>query len=168
MLCQECKKNPATVHMTKIVNGEKTELHLCSECAQDHQELAFSMNFEPDFSIHKYLAGLLGAAATPPETVVAPECPDCGFSFAQFGELGKFGCSSCYDTFDQELEPLIRRIQGATQHTGKIPKRAGGMLGVKREIEGLQAQLQQAVRDEAYEKAAELRDSIRDLETKLQ
>ncbi|MFA4858263.1 MAG: AAA family ATPase [Candidatus Margulisiibacteriota bacterium] len=33
MLCDECKKNPASVHVTKIVNGRKIAKHLCSSCA---------------------------------------------------------------------------------------------------------------------------------------
>ena len=35
MLCQRCKKNPATVHLTDIVNNEKHETHLCDQCAQE-------------------------------------------------------------------------------------------------------------------------------------
>ncbi len=168
MFCQECQKRPATVHMTRIVNNTKTELHLCSECARSHQELALSMNFEPSFSIHKFLAGLLGTSSFPTEPVASPECSNCGINFAKFGEIGRFGCSRCYRTFNEGLEPLIRRVQGTTQHTGKVPRRAGGKLGVKREIEKLKTQLRQAVREEAYERAAELRDSIRALENKLQ
>ena len=44
MLCQECKKNPATVHVTKIVNNIKTELHLCQSCAGERggPELVFT------------------------------------------------------------------------------------------------------------------------------
>lgn len=29
MMCQECGQRPATLHFTKIVNGDKTEFHLC-------------------------------------------------------------------------------------------------------------------------------------------
>lgn len=168
MFCQECQKRPATVHLTRIVNNVKTELHLCPECARSHQELALSMNFEPSFSIHKFLAGLLDGSPFQMEPVASPECSECGLNFAKFGEIGRFGCSRCYRTFNDGLEPLIRRVQGTTQHTGKVPKRAGGKLGVKREIEKLKTQLQQAVRQEAYERAAELRDRIRALENKLQ
>lgn len=39
MLCQECRKRPATLHYTKIINGQKTELHLCQECAEEHKDL---------------------------------------------------------------------------------------------------------------------------------
>ena len=33
MVCQECNQRPATLHFTKIVNGEKEEFHLCEKCA---------------------------------------------------------------------------------------------------------------------------------------
>jgi len=44
MICQECQQETATVHITKIINGRKTELHLCHRCAQAHDELDFLLN----------------------------------------------------------------------------------------------------------------------------
>lgn len=40
-------------------------------------------------------------------------------------------------------------------------------MRVKREIEELKYQLEKAIKEEAYEKAAELRDKIRELEKEL-
>lgn len=173
MYCEECGKRPATVHMTKIVNNKKTELHLCEECAQHHHEIPFNFNFnfdfEPNFSIHKFLAGLLdGAPVEVKAPVSAPRCPSCGLTYGQFGQIGRFGCSECYRTFGKHLEPLFRRVQGNSRHTGKVPARTGGRLKYKREIEKLRIELQNAIREEAYERAAELRDRIRDLEQNLQ
>ena len=36
MKCQSCS-NPATVHLTDIVDGQKKELHLCQACAEQQQ-----------------------------------------------------------------------------------------------------------------------------------
>lgn len=168
MFCQECQQRPATVHFTQIINNKKTELHLCSECARKHQELAFTFNFEPTFSINKFFAGLMDSPLFQVQPVSSPECPNCLVNLRRFAETGRFGCSRCYRSFGDSLTPLFRRVQGTTQHTGKVPKRAGGKLTVKREIEKLKAELHQAVQEEAYEKAAELRDRIRALEDKLQ
>src|SRR4030067_443735 len=33
MLCQDCKKKDAKVHLTQIVNNEKVTLNLCKDCA---------------------------------------------------------------------------------------------------------------------------------------
>ncbi len=38
MLCQECGEKQATLHFTKIVNGEKTEFHICESCAREKGE----------------------------------------------------------------------------------------------------------------------------------
>ena len=75
MNCEECKKCPATVHLTKIFNNQKTELHLCEECASHHDDLPFNFGFniEQSFSIQKLLAGLLGGAAAPATGEAAPE-----------------------------------------------------------------------------------------------
>ncbi len=178
MNCEECKQRPATVHITKIFNNQKTEMHLCEECAKQHDEIpfTFSADAEPAFSIQKFLAGLLvggapsaGADATEEEATAAmPQCSNCSLTYGQFGQIGRFGCSHCYQSFAGQLEPLLRRVHGNSRHTGKIPRRAGGLLGFRREIEQLRAELQNAVNSEAYERAAVLRDQIHALEGKLQ
>ena len=62
MLCQICNKRAATVHYTKIVNGEMEELHLCEECALVNQEL----EFDTTFSFHKLLTGLIDSLQSEP------------------------------------------------------------------------------------------------------
>ncbi|HUW57720.1 MAG TPA: hypothetical protein VMZ92_13860 [Planctomycetota bacterium] len=34
ILCQICKKNVATVHLTEIIKDKKREIHLCEGCAR--------------------------------------------------------------------------------------------------------------------------------------
>lgn len=34
MLCENCKKNTATTHIKRTINGNTQEYHLCSECAK--------------------------------------------------------------------------------------------------------------------------------------
>ena len=36
MICQQCETRPATLHFTKIINGEKTEMHVCEQCASEN------------------------------------------------------------------------------------------------------------------------------------
>jgi len=202
MNCEECKQRPATVHLTKIFNNQKTELHLCEECAKHHDDIPFNLSFsmEPNFSIQKFLAGLLesvtvsasdagstsagnGAGSAPASgyspgvedpdeaaeeaLAAAPHCSNCGMTYSQFERIGRFGCSQCYQSFAGQLEPLLRRVQGNSRHTGKAPLRTGENLGYKREIEQLRQELQAAISAEAYERAAALRDQIHALEGKL-
>ncbi|HEY8417180.1 MAG TPA: UvrB/UvrC motif-containing protein [Limnochordales bacterium] len=168
MLCDVCKQAEATVHLTQIVNGEKRESHLCEACARKDSDAAW---FEPVFSFNKLLGGLLdpegatGLGGPPARARV--RCPNCGLTFADFKRLGHLGCSECYETFDQQLEPVLRRIHGNTTHTGKVPAKAGSSLRRRREMERLRQELQAAVAKEEYERAAQLRDRLRALEQQL-
>jgi ATP-dependent Clp protease ATP-binding subunit ClpC len=46
MLCQKCKARPASVHITKIVNGKKTTRHLCNQCAAEEGLMPGAVGFE--------------------------------------------------------------------------------------------------------------------------
>lgn len=168
MICQECGKKPATLHFTKIVNGEKTEFHICESCAREKGEMI--PGTAGGFSIHNLLSGLLdfepstgGKAAQP----AAPRCETCGLTYAQFSKLGRFGCSECYKYFEERLDPLFKRVHGSTIHTGKVPKRTGGRIQQKREIERLKKELVQRVEHEDFESAAHIRDQIKELERNI-
>lgn len=170
MFCQECGKKPATLHFTKIVNGEKTEFHICESCAREKGE---SIPGAPNsFSIHSLLSGLLDfehISAANIGGIKQPtlRCEECGLTYAQFSKIGRFGCSSCYREFAEKLDPLLKRVHLSTVHTGKIPKRSGGQIQCKREIEQLRRDLQSKVEHEEFESAAQLRDRIRELERKI-
>jgi protein arginine kinase activator len=95
-------------------------------------------------------------------------CEHCGITWAEFRQTGLFGCSGDYVVFEKDLTPLLQRAhEGATHHTGKVPGRAGG-TGVPRkravDLTKLRKELQRAVELEDYEKAARLRDQIREAE----
>lgn len=167
MLCQECGERPATVHVQKIVNGQKTEMYLCEECARSKGELSFLIK---PFSINNLLGSLVevdvpGSYAKP--TLKEERCPVCGFSYSDFARTGNLGCSECYNQFGSRINSLVRRIHGSDRHVGKVPKRIGGSLGLRREMEKLRYELDRAIRAEEYEKAAELRDKIKEIERKL-
>jgi protein arginine kinase activator len=168
MLCQECGKKQATLHFTKILNGEKTEFHICESCAREKGELI--PGTPNGFSIHNLLSGLLDF--DPSQGSLTPKtqpgrCEKCGLTYSQFSKVGRFGCSSCYKHFEDKLDPLFKRVHGNTVHTGKVPKRSGGLIQHKREIEALKKELLIRIQGEEFEEAAKLRDEIRQLEKKV-
>lgn len=171
MLCQECGKRPATLHFTKIVNGEKTEFHFCETCAREKGELIPGTS--NGFSIHSLLSGLLdldpsGKGQSPgAKTAQTLQCEECGMTYSQFSKLGRFGCSSCYKYFSDRLDPLFKRVHGGTSHVGKVPKRTGGRIQIKRRIDDLKKELQMRILQEEFEAAAEIRDQIRELERNI-
>ncbi|WP_425448456.1 UvrB/UvrC motif-containing protein [Dethiothermospora halolimnae] len=166
MLCEDCGKNKATVHLTKVINGNVNKVHLCEDCASKNKDF----NFDSSFSIHNFLTGLLEGSHN--ETVdfsktKSIKCDTCGMTYGKFRQIGLFGCDDCYDNFKDKLKPLVKRIHGHNTHIGKVPKRAGGVIRVKKEIEKYRNQLNSAVKKEEFEKAVELRDKIKELEGQL-
>lgn len=163
MLCDDCKKKPACVHLTKIVNNHKVEKHLCEECANIGESVHF-MEAPGNFSVNDFLKGLFNHLVVDEPQEQSLTCSNCGMTYDDFSRRGKIGCSQCYTTFSARLEPLIRRIHGSSSHTGKVPKRSGGKLALKQKLKRLRLELSQFVEKEEYEKAATLRDEIRQLE----
>ncbi|SMO80179.1 UvrB/UvrC motif-containing protein [Melghirimyces algeriensis] len=174
MQCQECGNRPATLHYTKIINGKKTEFHLCEVCAKEKGEQMPGM--DAGFTIHNLLSGLLNLDGQMTEehpssqssaTVQRLRCPTCGLTYNQFSKIGRFGCSDCYQAFAERLDPLFRRVHGHRSHRGKVPKRTGGKLRMQREVDELKQQMAMCIEKEAFEEAARLRDRIKELQKKL-
>ena len=157
MMCEQCGNNPATMHYTSIINGEKTEKHLCAQCAQE-QNMALAQTFD----IGQLLVGFMTDAAA--QAKRAPACPQCGMDLRAFQKGGLLGCMECYKTFQPQLEPLLTRVHGHVRHVGKLPVRAGVAMSTQREIDRLSDEIKKAVALEQFEKAAEFRDRIYELE----
>jgi protein arginine kinase activator len=165
MRCQLCS-NPATVHLTKIVNKQKTEVHLCQGCAEKQHAPA------GELSLSAILQSLIGQhVSSVTEELARLNCPTCGIKYMEFRADGRLGCPADYEVFRAGLLPILERIHRATRHVGKVPRRhgapEGGHIGLGRlvEILELRQQLRRAVETENYERAAELRDLIRQKET---
>lgn len=172
MLCQECGQHPATLHFTKIISGEKSEFHICEHCAREKGEVLQGVN-SSSFSIHNLLSGLLNFEAPNngsmnKQTAQGLRCSSCGLTYAQFSRSGRFGCATCYQTFGERVEPIFRKVHsGNVSHHGKIPKRSGEKIYVRREVQELKEKLQEAINQEEFELAAQVRDKIRELEKKI-
>lgn len=174
MLCQECQTRPATMHFTKIVNGQKTETHICEQCSNEKGYSNFFSSHNHDFSFNNLLAGLLNMqqaeekkTANPFEQQ-EPYCPKCHMTYQRFTQIGRLGCAHCYEAFADNLNPVLRRLHsGNMEHHGKIPKRIGGNLHLQKELDELKQKLQQHIQKEEFEEAAKDRDRIRMIEKQL-
>lgn len=163
MQCDICSKKKATVHLTEIVDEQMSEMHLCEECAREK-----SSQMEQQFGLADLLAGLgdFSKKIKDPEKVNI-KCDQCGMSYDDFRKFGRLGCSKCYDSFKDHLATLLKKIHGSNQHLGKTPARLPKKDKQKIEsLQDLKTQLMYAIQSEDFEKAAELRDQIRDLEKK--
>lgn len=175
MICQECNQRPAALHFTKIINGEKTEVHLCEKCAQEKGDM-YIFSGGSGFAFNNLLAGLLNIESSfknaNPKNPFSQEeiiqCNHCSMTFPQFLKVGRFGCAHCYDTFKEQLKPVLERLQsGNWSHNGKIPRRIGGSIQLRKRIEDLKNKLRESIAHEEFERAAEIRDEVRTLEKQL-
>lgn len=168
MICQSCNQREANVHITKIINGVKTEMHLCDECAKNQDvNMGNVFNFSSSMSFQNILDGFFEMMGAAPKQIESTQCPVCHMTIDDFRKTGRLGCGNCYKTFEEDVTPLIRRIHGNIQHTGKVPGRTGGVLKIKRDVDVLRDKLKNAITSEEYEKAATIRDQIKELESKL-
>ena len=157
MLCQCCSRNTATTRVKAIVGGELREYMLCTACAQ---RMGYGRLF--GISPGSLLGGFLKNLETSSEPFV---CPACEITFEEVARTGRVGCAHCYQAFYDKLIPAIQRIHGNTVHRGKSPERFHlREKGEPTQLAVLQEKLQKAVEKQEYERAAELRDRIRELE----
>lgn len=164
MLCEKCHKREATVHTVQVINGEKTEHYYCEHCANEG-------SYESPISFQDIFQNLLnyGTSSKPDEYSShyksgGLKCPVCGMTYDQFRRSGKFGCASCFDAFEPYIAGSLKSIHGDNEHKGKVPKRNGGPMLKKHELEELKRKLVDAIAKEEYEQAAILRDRIKSLE----
>ncbi|MCK4404496.1 MAG: UvrB/UvrC motif-containing protein [candidate division Zixibacteria bacterium] len=165
MVCQDCGKREATVHLTQVINNKKVELKLCQECAEKR---GFRNPLEGvPFPLAEFLASMLSQTqrekpSKEPEAV----CSACGMSFSDFSKTGRLGCGNCYLTFRSQLNDLLRKVHGSTQHRGKFPHTTRDVMKPLWEETKLHEELRKAIQEEDFERAAQIRDRIKALAAK--
>lgn len=150
MLCEMCHKKEATVHLTQVINNTVKKVHLCEECAAKS-----GVDIHSPISITDLLLGLSASAED-------RACPQCHLRRSDFKKTGRLGCPRCYEAFEAELTPLIKSMHRGTRHVGKAPVRSTSRGDPAVELQELEEQLRQAIAAENYERAAQLRDRIKE------
>lgn len=166
MLCQKCKAKEANTHVKSVVNGEYEEYMLCSDCAKEmgYTNLWCDMNSDFNSILGSFFSNALPARS---ETT---RCPVCGSTYHDIAKSGQVGCANCYELFLTELMPSIRRIHGNTTHCGKKPlisteeNKTVMQSEESNTLNELKQQLSDAVNEQNFELAVELRDKIKEME----
>jgi protein arginine kinase activator len=175
MICENCLKNVASVHVTEIVQavslptsaesgadaGQKVrEQHLCEACAQNMDLPHVPVAKKSMADIWK----LLQISAQQTRKKPALTCPDCGMTLDEFRKKGRLGCAKDYEVFAAHIGELLERVHGARTHVGRVPGTSEAELERIKRLNELKSQLEVAIRDEAYESAARLRDELKALD----
>ena len=172
MLCEKCKKRTATVFYNENLNGKMQSYSICGECAtklrekgelQDITSMVGSLA-DPFSKLHdQFFTGFFGM---PSQKAIQAnkKCPVCEATYAEISRSGKVGCAHCYQTFSDELAPLIVSVHGNGEHVGCVPARQRARIERSKLLEKRRNDLREAIGREDFERAAALRDEIRTLE----
>ncbi len=162
MLCDNCKRNEANIKFTEIINNKAIEMNLCEECARAKgMHLPFEQGH---FSLADLLSGLSSLGELPLTRQKGHACLQCGSTYEDFKNTGHLGCGRCYETFQKELTPLLKRLHGYAHHVGKVSPETSEKRRKEETIEKLRKELEEAVKKEEYERAAVIRDQIKEIE----
>lgn len=162
MLCDVCKSKEATVYLTQIVDGKMQKVSLCEACSKDK-----GVTDPTGFALADLLLGM-GAAQELERVPSQLRCSVCGFTQQDFKKTGRLGCSNCYNTFSEGLASLLKTMHKGTRHVGKAPANIRKTLLTNARLKSLREDLEKAVKAEQYERAASLRDQIRQIEKEVE
>jgi len=162
MLCQDCQKREAVVHLTQISGNTTKALDLCAECAERR---GFENPLAPQpFHLGDFLKSMAETSLTTSAGGQQElKCEKCGLTFEEFSTTGRFGCGGCYTAFHAPLDELLRKIHSSNRHRGKLPWGSPDKMKPLMEERKLQEELRDAVQAENFELAAELRDRLRSI-----
>jgi protein arginine kinase activator len=162
MLCDVCRELDASVHLTKVVQGEVTLVHLCAKCAAE-RGIETTVTTPPKNVLGEFLHAVQQEATA--EKTEVTRCSFCGMTLKDFRATGRLGCAHCYSTFEPSLRELLRRVHGSAQHVGrKYMPPAPELLERVVTIGELRDRLRRAIANEEFELAASIRDKIKGIE----
>jgi protein arginine kinase activator len=166
VMCKSCGVRPAQIHYTEIVNNNMVTMDLCIECAEDK---GIDVQKAGSHALGDLFAGMIDTSVdAASERLGKVQCPNCGYNYSDFRKVGRFGCPECYRAFEPQLLPLLRQLHGSTQHQGRAPAEMGPTAHARQELMDLKDELARAVEKEEYERAAQIRDRIKELETQVE
>lgn len=154
MKCEKCG-NEAVFHYQSNINGEKAEYHLCADCAKT-EGFGDVFSYRPRSMFDSFWNEPFGSLMN-------------GFFNEPFGSFMGRGLLAPTIALPQ-VKVIVGDTEASTNGEEKsadnVPADAGAEFRSKRELLSLKHQLRAAIHDEEFEKAAELRDKIREIEKK--
>lgn len=156
MMCEICGKEEGRIKYTKVINGEKVEFYICEKCAKKKGFLYLISHSKKD-----------GEKREKEEVGRDVECPFCGWKLDDVEKKSKLGCPQCYNIFRPYIITLVAELHGGEKHVGKEPILDKRKLNLKKRIREVKKALDDAIKKEEYELAAELRDKIKTLSLKM-
>lgn len=169
------------IHVTEVKDYEAVqEIHCCQKCGEGLLDPSSHQQKEPEapqpqmnpqamslFEILKTLiqnkfstipSQVVLTNFTPTSFVPKPPCPTCGASLHDIAVAQRLGCPGCYDHYGKELLPVLVHAHKACEHVGKSPKNKA--VTPEEAIKTLELKLKQAIEQEKYERAREIKTEL--------
>lgn len=184
MICDECRINEACCAITMLAGDRTITRHLCRSCMEKIQRQ------QPRDAVARLLSeamrdSLMNAIAAKAATAVNNDagvqhkeetsdddnmkCSCCGKTFGEVKKKNQLGCPECVSAFGSKLSEYIEEmpsnkaaacITAPIQHYGSIADDANMGIHSSYRLREMNKMLEEAVKNEEYEKAARLRDEI--------
>ena len=141
--CTLCKRKTCIIYK-ELKQGKIESCSMCSACPILQSKIglpAEEQSLDPNSSL---------------------KCPQCQTSLNEFTIGGIVGCANCYEIFEPFLTQQLHNTNATTIHIGSSPSFAKNE-NITIKIESLQVALNEALSSENYEKAAFIRDQIKNL-----
>ena len=155
MKCENCGKNEVTFVYQSNINGKVTEKHLCSECAE-------KLGYTQKIAAHsqRMMQNFFGNSLF-------------GSSFFDdfFSPMPSLMGRMLEDPFDDFFTDMPALCAAPVQQEAQkktddlVGKEEQSRFAYMRKLNALKMEMKKAVHQENFERAAELRDEIRTLET---
>ena len=173
MKCENCGKNEVTFVYRSNVNGKVDEKHLCAECAEKlgytrrlaaaHQNMMRNFFggglFSPAFGRNLPGGGFFGE-----DQASGGDSRDFFDSFFGFPSLMGRMLDNPFDDFFTDMPALGAPEAVEEKKDTLVEKEEESRFDRWRRLNALKAEMKKAVHKEDFERAAELRDQIRELE----
>lgn len=170
MLCERCHAHPATVHMVQVVNGHRKEEHLCSECAEkEHafqkEQSFFGHGFFDSPLDHFFGGSMLGHLLEDPFGTRTLEDQG-GGQFIEVSPEKLPENEDGYNRFKESIRPLFQKGKNEIPVNEPKAKEKADAPAESEELQALRKELKSCVDREDFERACEVRDKIKALESK--
>ena len=156
MKCEHCGKNEVTFVYQSNINGEVTEKHLCSECAK---ELGYAKKFADQRD--RMMQGFFGRSLLDDFFTPMPSL---------LGRMNRM-LEDPFDDFFADMPvlgaPAQKEVQPQQKQEDLVNAEEQSRFALMRQKNALRMEMKRAVREENFERAAELRDQLRELENQV-
>ena len=154
MKCENCGKNEVTFVYQSNVNGRVTEKHLCADCAE-------KLGYTQKLAAHsqRMMRGIFGGGLFEDFFTPYPSL---------LGRMGRM-LEDPFDDFFADM-PALGAPAGKEQEAPQksqdtlLKQEEQEEISKARQINALRMEMQRAVQEENFERAAELRDQIHSME----